>query len=218
MEKENTKLNSDYVECKLGDLLTIERGGSPRPIKDYITEDKNGVNWIKIGDATNSGKYILNTIQKIKPSGLKNSREVFPGDLLLSNSMSFGRPYIMGINGAIHDGWLVIRDNKHIDKNYLYHALGSPFVYNQFSKNAKGSTVRNLNIDIVSEVNIRLDSLPEQRAIAAKIEELFSDLDKGIDDLKQAKDQMVIYRQAVLKKAFEGELTKEWRENQINLL
>jgi len=200
-------LREDWIECTLGEILTIERGGSPRPIKEFLTQDKNGVNWIKIGDATNSGKYILKTVQKIKPTGLKKSREVFPGDLLLSNSMSFGRPYIMGIKGAIHDGWLVIRDNKYLDKDFLYYALSSPTTFNQFSKKAKGSTVKNLNIGLVSDVNIKLVSLPTQKAIVKKIEELFSSLDSGIADLKKAQDQLVIYRQAVLKKAFEGELT-----------
>ncbi|WP_417558367.1 restriction endonuclease subunit S [Mesoflavibacter zeaxanthinifaciens] len=200
-------MKEDWIECTLGDILTIERGGSPRPIKEYLTTDSNGVNWIKIGDATNSGKYILETIQKIKPSGLKKSREVFPGDLLLSNSMSFGRPYIMGIKGAIHDGWLVIRDNKYIDKNFLYYAFSSPVVFNQFSQKAKGSTVKNLNIGLVSEVKIKLISLPEQKAIVNKTEALFSSLDSGIADLKKAQEQLKTYRQAVLKKAFEGELT-----------
>ena len=72
-------------------------------------------------------------------------------------------------------------------------------------------------ISVYAKKKFLLPSLVEQKAIISKIEELFSDLDKGIDDLKKAKDQMVIYRQAVLKKAFEGELTKEWREKQINL-
>lgn len=210
-------MKEDWVECTLGEILNIERGGSPRPIKEYITTDNNGVNWIKIGDATNSTKYILQTLQKIKPSGLKNSREVFPGDLILSNSMSFGRPYIMGIHGAIHDGWLVLRDNKYLNKDFLYFALSSPLTFNQFSENAKGSTVKNLNIELVSDVRIKLFPLPIQRAIVAKIEELFSSLDSGIADLKKAQEQLVIYRQAVLKKAFEGELTKEWREKQTNL-
>jgi len=62
-----------------------------------------------------------------------------------------------------------------------------------------------------------IPSLSEQRTIVAKIEELFSDLDKGIADLKKAQDQLVIFRQAVLKKAFAGELTKEWREQQTDL-
>lgn len=210
-------MKEDWIECTLGEILNIERGGSPRPIKEFITNDENGVNWIKIADATKSGKYILKTNQKIKPSGLKRSREVFPGDLLLSNSMSFGRPYIMGIKGAIHDGWLVIRDNKYLDKDYLYYALGSPTTFNQFSKKAKGSTVKNLNIVIVSDVTIKVNSLLIQKAIVKKIEELFSSLDSGIADLKKAQNQLVIYRQAVLKKAFEGELTKEWREKQTNL-
>lgn len=210
-------MREDWIECLLGEILKIERGGSPRPIKEYLTTSEDGINWIKIGDSTNSGKFILNTAQKIKPSGLKKSREVFPGDLLLSNSMSFGRPYIMGIKGAIHDGWLVIRDNKYIDKDYLYYALGSPTTYNQFSKKAKGSTVKNLNINIVSNVSVKINPLSIQKAIVKKIEELFSSLDRGITDLKKAQDQLVIYRQAVLKKAFEGELTKEWREKQTNL-
>lgn len=196
-------MKEDWIECKLGEILNIERGGSPRPIKEFITNDENGINWIKISDATNSGKYILKTIQKIKPTGLKNSREVFPGDLLLSNSMSFGKPYIMGINGAIHDGWLVIRDNKFLDKNYLFYALASPITYNQFSQNAKGSTVKNLNIEIVREVTIKVNPLPIQKGIVKKIEELFSSLDSGIADLKKAQEQLVIYRQAVLKKAFD---------------
>lgn len=72
-------------------------------------------------------------------------------------------------------------------------------------------------ISVYAKKKFLLPSLVEQKAIISKIEELFSDLEKGIDDLTKAKDQLVIYRQAVLKKAFEGELTKEWREKQINL-
>ena len=111
----------------------------------------------------------------------------------------------MDIEGAIHDGWLVLRDNNNLlNKDYLYHILSSPFVYNQFSKLAKGSTVKNLNINLVSTVRINLFPLPEQRAIVSKIEQLFTELDKGISDLKKAQEQLKIYRQAVLKKAFEG--------------
>ncbi len=72
-------------------------------------------------------------------------------------------------------------------------------------------------ISVYAKKKFLLPSLVEQKAIISKIEELFSDLDKGIDDLKKAKDQLVIYRQAVLEKAFEGGLTKEWREKQTNL-
>lgn len=84
-------------------------------------------------------------------------------------------------------------------------------------KAISGSAQPQITRTTLSPINIPLAPLPEQRAIVAKIEELFSDLDKGIDDLKKAKEQLTIYRQAVLKKAFEGELTKEWREKQNNL-
>jgi len=205
--KEKLKgIKEDWVECTMGELLEIERGGSPRPIKEYITTDKDGINWIKIGDTKDSKKYITQTLQKIKPSGLHKTRLVYPGDFVLSNSMSFGRPYIMGIKGAIHDGWLVLRDKyKVLDKDFLYNVLSSPIVYNQFSKRAKGSTVKNLNIKIVSDVKINLIPIPEQKAIVKKIEHLFSSLDSGIADLKKAQAQLKIYRQAVLKKAFEGD-------------
>ena len=150
-------MNKSWQECSLGEILEIERGGSPRPIKEYITQDTDGINWVKISDTKNITKYIQYTLQKIKPSGLQKSRKVYPGDFILSNSMSFGKPYIMDIEGAIHDGWLVLRDNNNLlNKDYLYHILSSPFVYNQFSKLAKGSTVKNLNINLVSTVRINL--------------------------------------------------------------
>lgn len=194
---------------KLGEIFNIERGGSPRPIEEYITDDKNGINWIKIGDTKGVTKYITKTNEKIKPEGLKKTRMVYEDDFILSNSMSFGRPYIMKTNGCIHDGWLVIRKNENIDNNYLYYVLTSNQVYVQFSTLAKGSTVKNLNIAAVKEVEIPVPPLETQHAIVSKIEELFSELDKGIAELKTAQQQLKTYRQSVLKSAFEGKLTNE---------
>lgn len=194
---------------KLGEIFNIERGGSPRPIEEYITDDENGINWIKIGDTKGVTKYITKTNEKIKPEGLKKTRMVYEDDFILSNSMSFGRPYIMKTNGCIHDGWLVIRKNEKVDNNYLYYVLTSNQVYVQFSTLAKGSTVKNLNIAAVKEVEIPLPPLETQHAIVSKIEELFSELDKGIAELKTAQQQLKTYRQSVLKSAFEGKLTNE---------
>ena len=94
--------------------MQIERGGSPRPIDDFITDSPDGLNWVKIGDAPAQGNRIIKTAEKIRPEGLSKTREVHPGDLILSNSMSFGKPYIMGIDGCIHDGWLLIRNTYNI--------------------------------------------------------------------------------------------------------
>ena len=86
------KVPEGWVWCKLGAVNEIARGGSPRPIKDYLTNDANGFNWIKIGDTTKDGKYINSVKERIRPEGVKKSRLVHKGDFLLTNSMSFGRP------------------------------------------------------------------------------------------------------------------------------
>lgn len=208
MSSMNLKKPETWSSSSLGELFLIERGGSPRPIEDYITDSKDGLNWIKIGDTKNVDKYIYKTNEKIRKEGLVKTRMVFEGDFILSNSMSFGRPYIMRTSGCIHDGWLVIRNSKkYISTDFLYHILSSPFVYAQFSNLAKGSTVKNLNIEAVQKVEIYIPPLSEQQRIVAKIEELFSELDKGIETLKTAQQQLKVYRQAVLKYAFEGKLT-----------
>lgn len=167
---------------KLGDVLTIERGGSPRPIDKYITTDSDGFNWIKISDATVSTKYIYATKEKISKKGLYKTRLVTEGDFILSNSMSFGRPYIMKTTGCIHDGWLVLRQDKEVKFNteFLYYLLSSPYVFQQFNYLASGSTVRNLNIALVSSVLVPIPPLPEQ-------EKIVSILDKAFFAIEQAK-------------------------------
>lgn len=204
-----TKLPKSWKLVNMGEVFTIERGGSPRPIEDFITENPDGINWIKIGDTKGVTKYIKSTKEKIKPEGLKRSRMVYEDDFILSNSMSFGRPYIMKTTGCIHDGWLVIRKNETINNDYLYLVLTSNQVYIQFCNLAKGSTVKNLNIEAVKKVILPIPPMETQQAIVTKIEELFSELDKGIEDLKTAQQQLKTYRQSVLKWAFEGKLTNK---------
>src|SRR5690349_8394425 len=99
---------SEWPLVALGDVFEIGRGGSPRPIDAFLTGDPEGVNWIMISDASEGSKYITQTKKRIRPEGAKRSRTVKPGDFLLTNSMSFGRPYIMRTSGCIHDGWLVL--------------------------------------------------------------------------------------------------------------
>lgn len=188
----------NYDEVKLGDVVDIQRGGSPRPIQDYITDDPNGLNWIKIGDVNENDKYIYQTKEKIKPEGLKKTRMVYEGDFILSNSMSFGRPYIMKTSGCIHDGWLLLRPKKEgvFDKDYLYYMLMSGFVYNQFVRAAKGGVVNNLNSNIVADTVILLPSIDDQRRIVAKLEaeQEIIDANKRLIDLMQDKINQVINR------------------------
>jgi len=162
----------------LGNVSYIVRGGSPRPIKQYITTREDGINWIKIGDVEKGGKYIYSTHEKIIPEGESKSRRVYPGDFLLTNSMSFGRPYISKIEGCIHDGWLLIHGLNGFNPDYLYYLLSSTYLYGQFTVKASGSTVDNLNIDKVKAAIIPLPPLAEQKRIAQKIDELMPIFDR----------------------------------------
>jgi type I restriction enzyme, S subunit len=165
-------MKNEWQTKRLGEICEIERGGSPRPIQNFITTDPKGINWIKIGDATASGKYIYETEEKIKPEGVRRSRMVYQGDFILSNSMSFGRPYIMKTTGCIHDGWLVLHQPK-VDPDYLYYVLSSDLVFRQFDRLAAGSTVRNLNIALAKSVEIPYPPLPEQQRIVGILDEAF---------------------------------------------
>ena len=158
---------------KLGDVCTIERGGSPRPITDYITDSPDGVNWIKIGDAKEGSKYITSTKEKIKKEGVKKSRYVHKGDFILSNSMSFGRPYILDVDGCIHDGWLVIHDDNNVFiKDYLYYLLASPVMYAKFKQLAVGGVVNNLNSALVRKVEIPIPNMTTQEVIVKELDKI----------------------------------------------
>ena len=162
-----------WEQRKFADVVQIERGGSPRPIDDYITDSPNGLNWVKIGDAPAQGHYITKTAEKIRPEGLSKTREVHPGDLILSNSMSFGKPYIMGIDGCIHDGWLLIRDiNSTFDLTFLCHLLGTPQMLDQYRSLAAGSTVNNLNKELVGNTVVTIPQIDEQRVLGQYLERL----------------------------------------------
>ena len=98
-EEKPFDIPDNWEWVRLEELFDISRGGSPRPIKQFITESKEGLNWIKIGDTDIGGKYITSCNEKIIPEGREKSRFVKSGDLLLTNSMSYGRPYILKVDG-----------------------------------------------------------------------------------------------------------------------
>ncbi len=196
-----------WVDRRLGDVCSIARGGSPRPIQKYLTTDPNGINWIKISDATASGKYIYKTRQKIIAEGASRSRVVHEGDFLLSNSMSFGRPYIMRTTGCIHDGWLVLTDYAaHLDQDFLYHVLGSQVVFRQFDRLAAGSTVRNLNIELASRVDIPVPPMDRQREIAKRFDILAAET-QHLESIYQRKlAALEELKKSLLHQAFTGQL------------
>lgn len=169
------KIPDGWAYERLGNICSVARGGSPRPIENYLTDDENGLNWIKIGDTEQSGKYIFSTKEKIRPDGLNKTRYVHCGDFLLTNSMSFGRPYILKTDGCIHDGWLVIGDVETVfNQDFLYYMLSSSAMYNALSILAAGSTVKNLKSDSVKSLIVPIPPLEEQKAIATQVETLLA--------------------------------------------
>lgn len=195
----------------LGTLVKICRGASPRPIKSFITDDGSGVNWIKIGDA-DSGKYIIRTKEKVSEEGAKKSVFVNKGTLLLSNSMSFGRPYILNVDGCIHDGWLAITPTDSFVKEYLYYALMSSEWY--FQQVAVGTAVRNLNSERVAKTPVPLPPKNEQHRIIERIESLFAKLDEAKEKAQVVAESFEERKISILRKAFTGELTAQWRQAQ----
>jgi type I restriction enzyme, S subunit len=208
LERVFSNPREDWEEKKLGEVCKVDRGSSPRPIKEYITSEVDGVNWIKIGDTKGIDKYIYNTRQKITPKGALKSRFVDIGDFVLSNSMSFGKPYIMKTQGYIHDGWFVLRLPKNIDTEFFWYLLVSSHVMNQFSSLASGAIVKNISGDLVKKTILPIPPLSEQKTIVSKlgalskeikeIEAIYSQKVKNLDELKKS----------ILQKAFSGELTK----------
>ncbi len=200
--------------CRLKHVAEIARGGSPRPIKDFITESSDGINWIKIGDSEKGGKYINCTKEKIKPSGVKHSRMVHKGDFLLTNSMSFGRPYILNTDGCIHDGWLVISPCSHsYYTDYLYYLLSSPFAYDQFSGKVSGAVVQNLNSDKVASSLFPIPPFAEQKRIAEKLETLSPIIEQYtcIEERKSSLSKSIYgkLKKSILQEAIQGKLVPQ---------
>ena len=199
---------------RLNNICDVARGGSPRPIKDYITEAKDGVNWIKIGDTEIGGKYITSTKEKIKPSGVSKSRFVKEGDFLLTNSMSFGRPYILKTCGCIHDGWLVISPIANsYNTDFLYNLLSSQFAKNQFIGKVTGAVVKNLNSDKVANSLFPLPPLEEQKRIGERIESIsslwvhYEQLSSDLHMLNESiKDRL---KKSILQEAIQGKLVPQ---------
>jgi type I restriction enzyme S subunit len=186
---------SSWPIVALEDVFAVARGGSPRPIDSFITDDPNGVNWIMIGDASEGSKYISSTKKRIIKEGVKKSRMVSAGDFLLTNSMSFGKPYILKTSGCIHDGWLVLSPrHDQIYSDFFYYLLGSELVYSDFKKLAAGAVVKNLNSELVRGVQIPLPPLEEQKRIAAILD--------AADSLRAKRRQSIAQLDALIQSTF----------------
>ena len=215
--------------AKLKNIVSIVRGGSPRPIEAYMSGNDNDVNWIRISDTEKGSKYITHTSRKLIASGISKSRFIKRGSLILTNSMSFGEPYILDIDGCIHDGWVAFSDFKKIDKEFLYYFLTSPLAKIQFEQQVDGGVVKNLNIDKIGDTVILLPSLIDQKKVIAHLDSLTSEtnslLSKTITSIEEYKKlKQAVITQAVTKGVrgeremkdsgieWIGEIPEEWNK------
>ena len=122
----------------------------------------------------------------------------------MSNSMSFGKPYILNIDGCIHDGWLYFKfDRDYLDIKFLYYLLSSKMDY--FKSKALGSGVKNLNIDRVAQMPIAIPPTKEQKRIVKKLESLFDYCDNLEKEIESKNQNTVFLQKALIREAIENE-------------
>lgn len=195
--------NNKVKYTTLGEIAQVNRGASPRPISKYITNDENGISWIRIGDIETNSKYVTKTEQKITVEGAKKSRILKKGDFIISNSMSYGRPYILDIDGAIHDGWASISGfNNYLNSDFLYHFLNSSIVQSYWKLKINSSSVSNLNSEIIRSLPIPIVDKEIQNKVVEildKFQVLLSDT-KGLlpQEIEKRQKQYEYYREKLL--------------------
>ena len=211
-EIKKINLSLEWKSCKIGDVVSVRRGSSPRPIKDYVSE--TGMPWVKIADATKDQTRFINfTSEFIKEEGIEKSVVVNPGDLIVSNSATPGLPKFMNIKACVHDGWLVFDSYNGILKDFLYYYF--IVIRGRLVNQANGSVFKNLKTDIVRNFDINLPDLETQE----KIVKILSQIDKKIETTikinKNLEEQLLrIFDSWFLK----FELSNEFSDSKLGLI
>lgn len=205
--------DKNWDKVKLGTIVDFKGGGTPsKSNKSYWGGE---IHWASVKDI--KGDFLESTESKITEKGVKNSSTKIcqVDDLILVTRISPGKSFISKIETAINQDLKIVKPTSDISKRYLHYFFKSKI--KEIEKKSSGTTVLGINLTELRNISLKLPPLPTQYRIVEKIEELFSDLDNGIENLKKAKQQLESYKQAILKAAFEGKLTKNWREQQDNL-
>lgn len=200
----------EWIECSVGDILYLKNGYAFSSAK-YI---EKGIPLIRISDIQNYKITVEETVRVEENDDYKNYI-VENGDILIAMSGATTGKY------GIYNGFEKIYQNQrvgnlkpysktNIEKKYIYYLLGN--LKREVEKRAYGGAQPNISATKIETIEINLPPLAEQKEIVSRIEELFSELDNGIENLKKAKEQIKTYRQSLLKNAFEGKLTEKWRK------
>ena len=199
-----------WIWVKIEDIGNVVSGGTPSTKEpSYWGSD---IIWYSPADLTGYHfKYIDRGAKSLTREGLANSsaRLIPPGSVMFSSRAPIGYVAITSVEACTNQGFKSILPHKIIFNEYLYFYLKAS--KNIAEERATGTTFKEISGSTFSQLPIPLPPPNEQRHIVAKIEELFSEIDKGIESLTTAREQLKAYRQLILKNAFEGHLTSDWR-------
>lgn len=189
---------SEWITAPLGSLVEIRRGGSPRPIQDYLSD--SGLRWLKISDVTSlSSPFVLEVKEHIKEDGLKKTVFLKKGALVLSNSATPGIPKILDVDSCIHDGWLYFPKSK-LSKYYLY--LFFRHIRNELVALGNGSVFTNLKTDV-------LKAFPATKADTSTLKEFDSLVTPLFDtmlNVDRENSKLAAMRDTLLPKLMSGEI------------
>ena len=192
------RMPSHWESGVLGDYVTVKRGGSPRPIQEYLSNE--GLRWLKIADVSSiNGPYILEIKEHIKEEGLRRTVYLEPGSLVLSNSATPGIPKILSIGTCIHDGWLYFPQSEFTNEWLYCYFLN---VRQELVRMANGSVFQNLKTDIVKNFEV---IRPDDETLAS-FQKTIAPLFGLMETRQQESKQLAELRDALLPKLMSGEI------------
>ena len=192
------QMPSHWETGVLGDYVTVKRGGSPRPIQEYLSDE--GLRWLKIADVSGiSGPYILEIKEHIKEEGLRKTVHLEPGSLVLSNSATPGIPKILSIDTCIHDGWLYFPQSQFTNEWLYCYFLN---VRQELVRMANGSVFQNLKTDIVKNFEV---IRPDDETLAS-FQEMVAPLFNLMESCQKENKQLADLRDTLLPKLMSGEI------------
>lgn len=202
-------MKSEWETKKIGEVVDIRRGSSPRPIHKFLASE--GMPWVKIADATSdTSRYIWKTNEFIIDDGVNKSVKVAPETLIVSNSATPGLPKIMKITACVHDGWLVFSNYRGITRDFLYYKFID--IRRQLVNQANGSVFQNLKTDIVKDFDIDIPSIETQKKIVGILSNIDEkiELNNAINNNLEQQAQLLFKSWFVEFEPFNGTMPSDW--------
>lgn len=205
----------NWKSKKLKDLSNIQRGASPRPItaKKWYDNENKKVGWVRIGDVTSSSKYLTKTEDYFSEEGVKKSRFLPKGSLIMSICATIGKPIVTGMDTCIHDGFVGFSELKNINKEFLYYYLN--ILEPKFISLSQTGSQANLNSDLVRNAEIGVPSIQEQE----KIVNFISAIDKKHNILNKNLETQLSFKRYLMQQIFTQKLrfnfTDDWKQYKL---